>query len=140
MYATIADVEEIVGVTVDAVALTKAQAIIETASGRPSELVTNETDVLWLRKAVAYQCAYMEEDPTAVYEQPNMESVTQGQNKMVFGDKAVWLAPLAERAIGNVSWRRSRMIQFGAMDYRKELKRQNRETRRMRGKWRWHVL
>uniref|UniRef100_UPI001F3C9399 hypothetical protein n=1 Tax=Streptomyces alboviridis TaxID=67269 RepID=UPI001F3C9399 len=100
VYATIADVEEIAGITVDTATLTKAQAIIETASGRPAEQVTNETDVLWLRKAVAYQCAYMEEDPTAVYEQPNMESVTQGQNKMVFGDKAVWLAPLAERAIG----------------------------------------
>lgn len=140
MYATIADVAEIAGVTVDTAALTKAQAIIETASGRPAALVTDETDILWLRKAVAYQCAYMQEDPTSVYEQPNMESVTQGQNKMVFGDKPVWLAPLAQRAIGNVSWHRSRMILFGAMDYRKELKRQNRETRRMRDKWGWHIL
>lgn len=140
MFATIDDVYEIAGVSVDLATLMKAQAIIETASGRPAELVTNETDILWLRKAVAYQCAYMEDDAVTVYEQPNIESTTQGQNKMVFGDKPVWLAPLAQRAIGNVSWRKSRMIPFGAMDYRKELKRQNRETRRMRGKWGWHVL
>uniref|UniRef100_A0AAU2A8C3 Uncharacterized protein n=1 Tax=Streptomyces sp. NBC_00093 TaxID=2975649 RepID=A0AAU2A8C3_9ACTN len=140
MYATIEDVYEITGVNVDLATLKQAQAIIETASARPAELVSNETDILWLRKAVAYQCAYMDEDPTSVFEQPNMESVTQGQNKMVFGDKAVWLAPLAQKAIGNVSWRKSRMIRFGPIDYRKELKRQNRETRRMRGKWRWHVL
>ncbi|MDH6449424.1 MULTISPECIES: hypothetical protein [unclassified Streptomyces] len=137
MYATISDVYEIAGVTVDTAALTKAQAIIETASGRPSELVTDETDVLWLRKAVAYQCAYMEEDPTAVYEQPNMESVTQGQNKMVFGDKPVWLAPLAQRAIGNVSWQKSRMIESEPFAYRKEKWRQDMQTAWMRDRW-WH--
>ena len=140
MFATVDDVYDITEVSVDLATLKKAQAIIETASGRPAELVTNESDLLWLRKAVAYQCAYMEEDPTSVFEQPNLESYTHGDDKMVVGDKPLWLSPLAQKAIGNVSWRRSRMIQFGGMDYRKELKRQNRETRRMRGKWGWHIL
>ncbi|WP_147286304.1 hypothetical protein [Streptomyces parvulus] len=140
MYATVDDVYEIAGVSVDLATLKKAQAIIETASGRPVELVTDTTDLIWLKKATAYQCAYMEEDPTSVFEQPNLESYSHGDDKMVMGNKDVWLAPLAQKAIGNVSWRRSRMIQFGPMDYRKELKRQNRETRRMRGKWGWHIL
>lgn len=139
MLATIDEVNEIAGVSVDVATLKKAQAIIETASGRPEELVTNTTDLIWLKKAVAYQCAYMEEDPTSVYEQPNMESVTQGESKLVFGDKDVWLAPLAQKAIANVSWRRSRMVRMNPFDYRSELKRQNCESRRMRGTlWGWY--
>jgi len=135
VFATIDDVYEIAGVSVDLATLKKAQAIIETASGRPAELVTNETDILWLRKAVAYQCAYMEDDAVTVFEQPNMESVTQGQNKMVFGDKPVWLSPLAQKAIGNVSWRRSRMIASEPFAYRKELWRQDMQTAWMRDRW-----
>ncbi|MFD8067922.1 hypothetical protein [Streptomyces parvulus] len=139
MFATVDDVYEIAGVSVDLATLKKAQAIIETASGRPAELVTNDTDILWLRKAVAYQCAYMEEDPTSVFEQPNLESYSHGDDKMVMGNKDVWLAPLAQKAIGNVSWRKSRIIRFGSFDYRRELKRQNHQTRKMRDNWGWHI-
>lgn len=140
MFATVDDVYEITAVSVDLATVRKAQAIVETASGKPAELVTHPTDVLWLKRAVAYQCAYMEEDPTSVFEQPNLESYSHGDDKMVVGNKDVWLAPMAQKAIANCSWRKSRMIQFGPIDYRKELKRQNRETRRMRGKWGWHIL
>lgn len=135
MFATITDVADIAGVSVDDATIKKAQAIVETASGRPEELVTNTTDLVWLKKAVAYQCAYMEDDPTSVYEQPNMESVTQGESKMVFGNKDVWLSPLAQRAIANLSWRKSRTVKTNPFDYRTELKRQNCESRRMRGTW-----
>lgn len=135
MFATITDVADIAGVSVDDATIKKAQAIVETASGRPEELVTNTTDLVWLKKAVAYQCAYMEDDPTSVYEQPNMESVTQGESKMVFGNKDVWLSPLAQRAIANLSWRKSRTVKTNPFDYRLELKRQNCESRRMRGTW-----
>ncbi|MEV4448517.1 hypothetical protein [Streptomyces mirabilis] len=135
MFATITDVADIAGVSVDDATIKKAQAIVETASGKPEELVTNTTDLVWLKKAVAYQCAYMEDDPTSVYEQPNMESVTQGESKMVFGNKDVWLSPLAQRAIANLSWRKSRTVKTNPFDYRTELKRQNCESRRMRGTW-----
>jgi len=135
MFATIDEVNEIAGVSVDNATLLKAQAIIETASGRPAELVTDTTDLLWLKKATAYQCAYMEEDPTTVFEQMNLESVTQGQNKMVFGNKPVWLAPMAQAAIGNLSWRRSRMIETEPFPYRKELWRQDMQTAWMRDRW-----
>ncbi|MFJ8790436.1 hypothetical protein [Streptomyces sp. NPDC102462] len=138
MYATITDVADIAGVSVDDATIKKAQAIIETASGRPQELVLNATDLVWLRKAVAYQCAYMEDDATSVYEQPNMESVTQGESKLVFGDKDVWLSPLAQKAIANLSWRKSRTIRMNPFDYRYELRRQNREARRISVRlWSW---
>lgn len=138
MYATITEVAEIAGVSVDDATIKKAQAIIETASGKPEELVSNTTDLLWLKKATAYQCAYMEDDPTSVFEQPNMESVTQGESKMVFGDKDVWLSPLAQKAIANLSWRKSRRIQLAPFGYRRELHRQNAESRRIaERRWSW---
>ncbi|WP_405538111.1 hypothetical protein OG787_36420 [Streptomyces sp. NBC_00075] len=135
MFATIVEVEEIAGVTVDEPAIKKAQAIVETAAGRPEEVIMDATDLIWLKKATAYQCAYMAEDPTSVFEQPNLESVTQGENKMVFGDKAVWLSPVAQKALGNLSWRRSRLVPLRPFNYRKELWRQDVETVRMRGRW-----
>ncbi|MEL5958044.1 hypothetical protein AADR41_25355 [Streptomyces sp. CLV115] len=138
MYATITEVADIAGVSVDDATIKKAQAIIETASGKPEELVSNTTDLLWLKKATAYQCAYMEDDPTSVFEQPNMESVTQGESKMVFGDKDVWLSPLAQKAIANLSWRKSRRIQLQPFGYRRELHRQSRESRRIAERlWSW---
>ncbi|MFE2072052.1 hypothetical protein [Streptomyces misionensis] len=127
--------QDIAGVSVDNAELLKAQGIIETAAGRPEELVTQLSDKLWLKRAVAYQCAYMDEDPFSVFEQPNLESATQGDNKMVFGDHDVWLAPLAEKAIGNLSWKRSRSVETAPFDYRKEVKRQNRETAIIRDRW-----
>lgn len=135
MFATISDVQSIVGMSVDNAGLLRAQAIIETAAGRPEEMITGVTDLLWLKKATAYQCAYMEDDPTSVFEQPNMESVTQGETKMVMGDKDVWLSPLAQRAIGNLSWKKSRSIKTEPFDYRTEARRQYRETMILRDRW-----
>lgn len=135
MYATVDEVNEISGVSVDLATLKKAQAVIETASGRPEELVTDTTDLIWLKKATAYQCAYMEEDPTSVFEQPNLESYSHGDDKMVVGNKPLWLSPLAQKAIGNVSWRKSRFIYFAPTDYRKERRRQDLESDRMRHRW-----
>lgn len=135
MFATVSDVQVITGVSVDNATVLRAQGIIETAAGRPEELITNLTDLLWLKKATAYQCAYMEEDPTSVFEQANMESATQGENKFVFGDKRVWLSPVAEAALSNLSWKRSRGVQTAPFDYRKELKRQNIETNKVRDRW-----
>ncbi|MFI2208689.1 hypothetical protein [Streptomyces sp. NPDC020141] len=135
MFATVSEVQSITGVSVDNATLLKAQGIIETAAGRNEELITGVSDLLWLKKATAYQCAYMEDDPTSVFEQPNLESATQGDNKMVFGDKDVWLAPLAQRAIGNLSWKKSRSIKTEPFNYRKEVRRQGNETARLRDRW-----
>lgn len=135
MFATIDEVMTIAGVSVDNAELLRAQGIIETAAGRPEEMITGVTDLLWLKKALAYQCAYMENDPTSVFEQPNLESATQGDNKMVFGDHDVWLAPLAERAIAQLSWRKSRSIKTEPFNYREEVRRQNIETARIRDRW-----
>ncbi|WP_330264664.1 hypothetical protein [Streptomyces griseorubiginosus] len=135
MYASISDVDEITGVSVDLSTLKKAQAVIETASGRPEELVTDTTDLIWLKKATAYQCAYMEEDPTSVFEQPNLESYSHGDDKMVVGDKPLWLAPMAQKAIGNLSWHRSRVVSSEPFNYRKELWRQDMQTAWMRDRW-----
>ncbi|MFF7496317.1 hypothetical protein [Streptomyces rubiginosohelvolus] len=137
LFATIEEVMSIAGVSVDNATLLKAQGIIETAAGKPEEEIplTAATDLLWLKKAVAYQCAYMENDPMSVFEQPNLESATQGDNKMVFGDKDVWLAPLAEKALSRLSWNRSRTIATAPFNYRGEIARQRREVRWLRRRW-----
>ncbi|MFF3164098.1 hypothetical protein [Streptomyces sp. NPDC003273] len=130
MFVTVGEVLDITRVSVTDQHIYQAQAIIETAAGRPEELIplTATTDRIWLKKATAYQCAYMIDDPLGVYEQANVESVTQdGGFKTVIGDHDVWLSPLAERALTNLSWRKSRTVQSEPFDYRAERWRQERQ-------------
>ncbi|WID10830.1 head-to-tail adaptor [Streptomyces phage Mulchroom] len=143
MFATIAEVLAITEVTVTDQDIYKAQALVETAAGRPEELIplTATTDLLWLKKATAYQCAYMKDDPLGVYEQPNVESVTQdGGFKIVNGERNVWLAPASEQALRNLSWRKSRNVKSEPFDYRAERWRQERQMewdRAWSRRWVW---
>jgi hypothetical protein len=143
MFATIAEVLAITGVTVTDPDIYKAQALIETAAGRPEELIplTATTDLLWLKKATAYQCAYIKDDPLSIFEQANVESVTQdGGFKVVFGDRNVWLAPASQQALQNLSWRKSRTIKTEPFDYRSERWRQERQMewdRAWARRWVW---
>lgn len=141
MFVTIGEVIALTGVAVTDQDIYKAQALIETAAGVPEELipVTATTDLLWLKKATAYQCAYMKDDPLGIFEQANVESITQdGGFKVVIGDRNVWLAPASEQALRNLSWRRSRGVKTGPFDYRAERWRQARQAewdRDWYGRW-----
>lgn len=140
MFVTVVEVLQLTGVLVTDQHIYQAQAVVETAAGRTEELIplTATTDLMWLKKATAYQCAYMADDPVSLFEQANVESTTQdGGFKVVIGDKWVWLSPLAEKAIGNLSWKKSRGIKTKPFDYRAEKWRQDRQAEWMRSDNGW---
>lgn len=110
MIATVDDVYELTGYTANESDIKRAQAIVEVYAGRPEALVTNVSDLAWLRYAVAWQVAYMAEDPQSIYEQANIESITSNDTHINFGGKAYQIAPLAAKAVSRLSWRKSRSI------------------------------
>lgn len=110
MLATTDDVEDLTGFTVDAVAVRKAQAIVEVFAGRTEALITLPRDREWMKYAICWQVAYLDKDGNAVYEQANVERLQQNDTTIVFGDKAFAVASLAVKAIQHLSWQRSRVI------------------------------
>lgn len=113
MYATVDDVFEATGHSTDAAKISMAQAICEIVSGRTEVMVTKPDDVEWMKYATAMQVVYIAQNTESVYEQANVESLRQGDNTVVFGDKVYAVAPLAVEAMKNLSWRRSRSVKTG---------------------------
>jgi hypothetical protein len=110
MLATANDVLELTGYTADDKDIKKAQAIVEAFAGRTEGLITNVSDIAWMKYAVAWQVAYMASDTESVFEQANVQSLRQNDTTIVFGDKVYAVSPLAIKAVGRLSWNRSRSI------------------------------
>ena len=112
-WATVADVEDLTGVTVTTEQLAMAQAIIEIHVSRtadvPADAITVR-DTQWLRRAVAYEAAWIPANPDLF---TRIEHVTLLQDGVEVRDlpaDALTLAPLAKRAIRQLSWMKSRSI------------------------------
>lgn len=110
MLATADDVLDVTGYSADDADIKKAQAIVEVYAGRPESLITNVTDLAWMKYAVCWQVAYMASDPNTVFEQANVSSLSQNDTMINFGDKTYAVAPLVVKAVGRLSWNRSRSI------------------------------
>lgn len=110
MIASVDEVFEVTGYTVNEEDIKHAQAIVEVYAGRPEALITNVSDLAWMNYAISWQVAYMADNPKSVYEQANIESVTSNDIRINIGDKDYPLAPLAEKAISRLSWNRSRSV------------------------------
>lgn len=110
MLATADDVLEVTGYSADDTDIRKAQAIVEVFAGRTEGLITNVTDLEWMRYATCWQVAYMSQDGNTVYEQANVESLSQNDTVINFGDKTYAVSPLVVKAVSRLSWNRSRSI------------------------------
>jgi hypothetical protein len=110
-WAQQSDVLSITGAAVDEDTVLMAQAAIETATQREYQIGRiKPRDLRWLRKAVAYQAAWIPD---------NIDLFTRAHHTLLQQDGLVhqqdnradtYLAPLAQRAIRNLSWKRSRSI------------------------------
>lgn len=111
-WASLGDVTAITGVSVSALEIAQAQSIID--------LVTNRTpaasasmrlrDIEWLKRAVCYQAVWIDAQPD-LFTRSSMLEVAQDAVTGKYASKAsIYLAPLAERALKNVSWLRSRSL------------------------------
>lgn len=107
-WATVEDVAEITGMTVVATDVAKARGIIETLVGvfesveRPG---INDRDLEWLRRAVAYQAAFVKDNPD-LFSRIDVTSAGQDGQSVAFRNvDAHMLAPLARKCIRRLSWR-----------------------------------
>lgn len=130
-WATAADVLSVTGVTVQSVDVAYAQAVVETYCGRTFEgSEANDSirpkDLVWLKKAVCFQAVWQVQQP-GYYGRHAIKEVNQDGAQVVYTGSSegnnsalVMLAPLAARAIKNISWMRSRTIKIKPPSYEGE--------------------
>lgn len=118
MFATTTHVKDITGKIVNNQLVARAQYVIEAYVGKLEADVTKARDIELLKRAVAYQCAYMLDNEDIVYEQMAVSTTGQNDAYTTFrqGDKASpWIAPLAVMVCGKLSFMRTRSVHTGKM-------------------------
>lgn len=123
MFTTPEYVQAVTGYTVTVEQVTMAQGLVETLIGRVEAVVTDANDRAILGNAVAYQAAYMRDNPKVVFEQAAVKAVRTGESTVSFDvdQGAPWYAPLAVEACKRLSWRKSRSVRTGPMFNRTRL-------------------
>lgn len=112
-WATAIEASAITGMNITQSQLVTAQEILEIWVGDIDEKrIANvkSRDVKLLKKAVAYQAAWMQSKP-ALFERSDVDHVIQESYQFVKADQETHvLAPLAKASIMKLSWRRARTI------------------------------
>jgi hypothetical protein len=115
-WATTDEVEDITGeVDVTSSQVRQAQAVIDLYAGLTIDAVAAATarDQMWLKRAVAYQTVWQRSRPGYLTHLSEITGVQQDQLNFTYTSKAaVMVAPLALRALRNISWLGSRTVQL----------------------------
>ena len=116
MFATINEVKTITGKIVKADLVERAQYVIEAYVGKLEDEVTNVKDLEILKRAVAYQTAYMLNNEDIVFEQMAVSTTLQNDASTTFkpGDTvSPFIAPMSVIICNKLSFMKSRSITTG---------------------------
>jgi hypothetical protein len=116
MFTTTNEVKTITGKIVSNQLVERAQYIIEAYIGKFENEVVDTKDLKILKRAVAYQCAYMENNEDLVYEQMAVSTTLQNDASTTFksGDSvSPFIAPMAVIVCKKLTFLRSRSIKTG---------------------------
>jgi len=116
MFTTIAQVKTITGKIVNAGLVERAQYAIEAYVGKFEADVTDTKDLEILKRAVAYQAAYMLNNEDIVFEQMSVSTTMQNDAATTFksGDNvSPFIAPMAVMVCSKLSFMKSRAIKTG---------------------------
>lgn len=116
MFATTTQVKTITGKIVNAGLVERAQYAIETYVGKFEADVTETKDLELLKRAVAYQSAYMLNNEDIVFEQMAVSTTMQNDASTTFkaGDSvSPFIAPMAVMVCSKLSFMKSRSIKTG---------------------------
>lgn len=128
VWCSLGDVTAITGATVTEEQLAAASSVISVYANRSPAAAGSllARDVYWLKQACAWQARWQAQQPG--YDQKSaVTSVNQDNTQVAYG--AEWqivLAPLAARALKNLSWKGSRTVRVhtgasrGARDFTNE--------------------
>lgn len=110
-WATAAEAAEITGSAPSAEILALAHGDIELAVGRTQEATwIAARDLRWLKRAVAYQAAWLPSQPDHLTRSQTTGSVIQDGAHVEVTRAGQKLAPLAISALKKLSWRGSRSV------------------------------
>ena len=116
MFTTITEVKTITGKIVKADLIQRAQYAIESYVGKFEASITNTKDLQILKRATAYQSAYMLNNEDIVFEQMAVSTTMQNDASTTFkqGDTvSPFIAPMAVMACSKLSFFKSRSIKTG---------------------------
>jgi hypothetical protein len=116
MFTTATEVKTITGKIVDAALVARAQYVIEAYVGKFEADVTDTRDEEILKRAVAYQAAYMLNNEDIVYEQMSVSTTGQNDAYTTFKQNdstSPFIAPLAVMICNKLTFMRSRSIYTG---------------------------
>lgn len=126
-WATVADVKAATGKQVAEETLVRAQFHVEvltrvaavecypagTAPTGDQTFPVSKRDLRWLKAAVAYQAGWMESQPD-LFDRNDVTNISQDGVGVQYTVSGLTLAPLARRALNNLSWFGSRSVNIGA--------------------------
>lgn len=115
MFTTVEQVAEFTGKAVDAPTVWRAQTMIELFVGRSEAEIDNANDELLLGRAVAFQAAYMVDNPEVAFDQIAVKSVGMGDYVVTMNTEwfAPFLSPWAVLACRSLSWTGTRSVHTG---------------------------
>lgn len=118
MFVTTTQVKTITGKTVNAGLVERAQYAIEAYVGKFEADVEDTRDIEILKRATAYQAAYMLNNEDIVFEQMAVSTTMQNDASTTFkpGDKvSPFIAPLAVMMCDKLSFMKARSVYTGKM-------------------------
>lgn len=118
MFVTTTEVKTITGKTVNAGLVERAQYAIEAYVGKFEADVEDARDLEVLKRATAYQAAYMLNNEDIVFEQMAVSTTMQNDASTTFksGDNvSPFIAPMAVMMCDKLSFMRARSVYTGKM-------------------------
>lgn len=116
MFVTTTQVKTITGKVVNASLVERAQYVIEAYVGKLEADITNTRDIELLKRATAYQTAYMLNNEDIVFEQMAVSTTGQNDAYTTFkpGDTiSPFIAPMAVMVCSKLSFMKARSIYTG---------------------------
>lgn len=111
-WATTDDVSTITGITVTSAQLAQAHGVVELHAGRTQDQPTDTMrarDLGWLKRAVCWQAVWQKEQ-AGYTTRVSATRIAQDGVDVTLGPAGGELAPLAARALRNLSWKGTRSI------------------------------
>ena len=119
MFTTTTQVKSITGKIVTPALIERAQYVIEGYVGKFETEITNTKDIEVMKRAVAYQAAYMLNNEDIVFEQMAVSTTGQNDSYTTFktGDTvSPFVAPMAVILCGKLSFVKTKSVYTGKMD------------------------
>ena len=116
MFVTTTQVKTITGKVVNAGLVERAQYVIEAYVGKLEADITNTRDIELLKRATAYQSAYMLNNEDIVFEQMAVSTTMQNDASTTFksGDTvSPFVAPMAVMVCSKLSFMKTRSVYTG---------------------------